>query len=59
MSVFLLVTTGKIKTSLFCKIVGESDATVRVRISDHWDLDIYKDMILAVDASPHAIRIRD
>jgi len=51
--VLLNVITGEIKTSLFCTIIGESDATVRVRIADQWDVDIYKEMILAVDAFPH------
>jgi len=54
MPVFLNVTTGEIKTSLFCTIIGESDATVRVRIADQWEVDIYKEMVLAVDAFPHA-----
>lgn len=51
--VFLNVTTGNIKTSIFCTIISESDATVRVRIADEWDVDIYKEMIRAVDAFPH------
>ena len=53
MRVFLNVTTGGTKTCLFCTIIGESDATVRVRIADQWDVDIYKEMVLAVDAFPH------
>jgi hypothetical protein len=40
------------KTSLFCTIIGESDATVRVRIADQWDVEIYKEMVLTVDAFP-------
>jgi hypothetical protein len=51
--VFLNIITGKIKTSLFCTIIGESDATVRVRIADEWDVEIYKEMVQAVDAFPH------
>ena len=54
MPVFLNVTTGEIRTPLFCTIIGESDATLRVRIADQWDVDIYKEMILVVDAFPHA-----
>ena len=53
MPVFLKITAGELKTSLFCTVIGESDATVRVRIADRWDVDIYKDMILVVDAFPH------
>jgi hypothetical protein len=56
MPVFLNVTTGEIKTPLFCTIIGESDATLRVRIADQWDVDIYKEMILVVDAFPHTDR---
>ena len=52
--VFLNVIAGGIKTSLFCTIVGESNATVRVRIGNQWDVDIYKEMVLAVDEFSHA-----
>jgi hypothetical protein len=52
--VFLNVTAGGIKTSLFCTIIGETNDTVRVRIADEWDVDIYKEMIVVVDAFPHA-----
>ncbi len=51
--VFLRIAAGETKTTLFCTVIGESDATVRVRIADHWDVDIYKEMVLAVDAFPH------
>jgi len=54
MPVFLHVTAGGIKTTLFCTIIGESDSTVRVRIGNQWDVDIYKEMVQAVDAFPHA-----
>ena len=50
--VFLKITTGETKTSLPCTIIGESDTTVRVRIADQWDVEIYKEMILVVDAYP-------
>jgi len=30
-------------------ILGESDGTIRFRIGDTWDIDIYKPMILAVE----------
>ncbi|HEY2932670.1 MAG TPA: hypothetical protein VGK99_13070 [Acidobacteriota bacterium] len=51
--VFLNLTAGGIKTTLFCTIIGESNSTVRVRIGNQWDVDIYKEMILLVDALPH------
>lgn len=54
MPVFLKVTAGETKTSLFCTIIGEADDTVRVRLAEQWDVDIYKDMIQVVDAFPHA-----
>ena len=55
--VFLNVTAGGTKTALFCTIIGESYDTVRVRIADEWDVDIYKEMILVVDAFPYPDRI--
>ena len=55
--VFLNVIAGGIKTSLFCTIIGESNATVRVRIGNQWDVDIYKEMVLAVDEFPYPDRI--
>ena len=54
MPVFLKITAGDVRTTLFCTVLGESDATLRVRIADQWDVDIYKEMILVVDAFPHA-----
>lgn len=54
MPVFLKITAGEIKTSLFCTVIDESDTTLRVRIADQWDVDIYKEMILVVDAFPRA-----
>lgn len=54
MPVFLEITTGETTTPLFCTIISESDTTVRVRVADHWDVDLYKEMILVVDAFPHA-----
>jgi hypothetical protein len=55
--VFLNLTAGGIKTALSCTIIGESNSTVRVRIGNQWDVDIYKEMILLVDALPRADRI--
>jgi hypothetical protein len=52
--VFLNVIAGGIKTSLFCTIIGESNATVRVRIGNQWDVDIYKEMVMTVDEFSHA-----
>lgn len=52
MPVFLRITAGEVKTTLFCTVIGESEATVRVRIADEWDVEIYKEMVHAVDAFP-------
>lgn len=46
----LSIIAGKTKTDLPCTIIGESDATLRVRLDDEWDVEIYKEMILAVYA---------
>lgn len=54
MPVFLKITTGEVKTTLFCTVIGESEATVRVRIADEWDVEIYKEMVHAVDAFPNS-----
>jgi hypothetical protein len=32
-----------------CRIVGESAANVRVRIRPGWEMDVRKDLILAVE----------
>ena len=48
------IVAGDTLTSLFCTIIGESRDTVRVRIADQWDLDIYKEMVLAVGSFPPA-----
>ncbi len=48
-SVVLQVTAGDLKVPLRGRIIGESDAAVRFRIGEGWDVDIYKAMILAVE----------
>jgi hypothetical protein len=35
---------------LNCTVISESDAALRVRISGNWEVDIYKEMVLAVEA---------
>jgi hypothetical protein len=47
--VLLWVTAGETRTVLTCTVVGESEAAVRIRIGGLWDLDIYKEMIIAVE----------
>ena len=47
--VVLQVALGDIKVPLRGKLLKEGGATVRMRIGDGWDVDIYKAMILAVE----------
>ena len=47
--VVLQVAAGDLKVPLRGTIVGESDAAVRFRVGEGWDVDIYKAMILAVE----------
>jgi hypothetical protein len=47
--VLLHVATEGFLTALMCMIVSESDATLRIRVADLWDFDIYKEMVLAVE----------
>ncbi len=47
--VVLQVAAGDLKVPLRGTIVGESNAAVRLRIGEGWDVDIYKAMILAVE----------
>jgi hypothetical protein len=47
--VVLQVALGNIKVPLRGKLLKEADDTVRMRIGDGWDVDIYKNMILDVE----------
>ena len=46
--VLLHVATGGLLTVLNCMIVSESNATLQVRIGNLWDVDVFKEMIVAV-----------
>ena len=48
-AVILQVALGDIKVPLRGKLLKEGGETVRMRIGDGWDVDIYKAMILAVE----------
>jgi hypothetical protein len=50
-AVLLHVATRGFLTSLNCVIVGESDAALRIRIANLWDVDLFKEMVLAVEAA--------
>jgi hypothetical protein len=47
--VVLQVALGNIKVPLRGKLLKDGGETVRLRIGDGWDVDIYKAMILAVE----------
>jgi hypothetical protein len=48
-SVVLQVALGDIKVPLRGRLLKESGETVRMRIGEGWDVDIYKAMILTVE----------
>ncbi len=47
--VILRVTAGDLRVPLRGTIVGETAQALRFRIGSGWDVDIYKNMILAVE----------
>ena len=48
-SVVLQVALGDIKVPLRGKLLKEGGETVRMRIGEGWDVDIYKNMIMGVE----------
>jgi hypothetical protein len=48
-AVILQVASDDLRVPLRGMIVGETDTTVRFRVGDGWDIDIFKPMILAVE----------
>jgi len=54
-SVVLQVALGDIKVPLRGKLLREGGETVRMRIGEGWDVDIYKAMILAVEEDGMAL----
>jgi len=47
--VVMLVVIRQCHVPMPCLIVGESSATVRVRLERGWEMDVRKDLILAVE----------
>jgi hypothetical protein len=47
--VVMLVVIRQCHFPMPCRIIGESAADVRVRIQPGWEMDIRKDLILAVE----------
>jgi hypothetical protein len=56
--VVMLVVIRRCHVPMPCRIVGESAADVRVRIQPGWEMDIRKDLILAVEEVVIAARDR-
>ena len=48
-AVILQVAADDLRVPLRGVIVGESETTVRFRVGEGWDIDIYKPMILVVE----------
>ena len=48
-SVVLQVKSGEMKVSLRGVILGEMKNSIRFRVDDSWDIDIYKHLVLAVE----------
>jgi hypothetical protein len=48
-SVILQVALGDIKVPLRGTLLKDGNETVRMRIGEGWDVDIYKEMIMAVE----------
>ena len=47
--VVLQVATGELRVPLRGVIVSETGDAVRFRVGDGWDVDVFKNMILAVE----------
>jgi hypothetical protein len=48
-SVVLQVSLGDIKVPLRGTLLKDGGETIRMRIGEGWDVDIYKEMVLAVE----------
>ncbi len=47
--VILRVVTGSLRVPLRGRLVSETNDSLRLRISDSWDIDIFKSMVAAVE----------
>jgi hypothetical protein len=54
-SVVLQVALGDIKVPLRGRLLKDGGETLRVRVGDGWDIDIYKTMVLAVEQDAMAL----
>ncbi len=56
--VVLLVVIRQCHVPVPCRIVGESVADVRVRIQPGWEMDVRKELILAIEEDAVALDAR-
>jgi len=54
-SVVLQVALGDIKVPLRGRLLKDGGETLRMRVGDGWDIDIYKTMVLAVEQDATAL----
>jgi hypothetical protein len=54
-AVVLQVALGEIRVPLRGRLLKDGGETLRMRIGDGWDVDIYKTMILAVEQDAMAL----
>jgi len=54
-SVVLQVALGDIKVPLRGRLLRDGGETIRMRVGEGWDIDIYKAMILAVEQDAMAL----
>jgi hypothetical protein len=47
--VILRVVTGNLRVPLRGRLLSETNQSLRLRISDSWDVDIFKSMIVSVE----------
>ena len=45
----LQISAGELRVPLRGTIVSENDDAVRFRVGDGWDIDVFKNMIMAVE----------
>ena len=57
-AVVLLVVIRQCRVPIPCRIVGESVADVRVRVQPGWEMDVQKELILAVEEDAVALDTR-
>jgi len=53
--VVLQVALGEIRVPLRGKLLKEGGDTLRMRIGEGWDIDVYKTMVLAVEQDAMAL----